>query len=1038
MAEPPDDLVDKAIRHQLRARAVSSDPSSAFLLSTSPSHSKFCQVPKPSKKLIVTAVQRNINDARNQPRSEREATRVFLGQNSSQITTTVYNTFSTPTASGDHNGPHPLPGGAALIDHVAAFLTTAPDWQEIEPHIIELRSSRLPSSADAENWLELTLGISSTEEWESANHYLQEKSRQDLGSLYPFWAADTESVGLKITWPTPPRTSVWESLLAHISAESRAGKSQVEFTVAPDGCSACSIPVRFLLGSATWHLHTRLPVNYYRSRGEEKMVLKLDTTLNKETEQLFLAQGPMVGAGITEDYVEWSAILHAIWQTRFFEKMALPIELEHLARAARLNTLNSSVFHTNWWCLGTVLPKILSSLGDKKWGRPMEEIPHSLKRYLAGDIVQTVKIASLLVLIWIIQSFPDMTVIRDATKLSVVEFVRWTHQFVFRKLFAGIKSILKDADGHWWKVSPQQAWIEQPTVEMMMTRLNPPSLKEHPLIWNPPGWPSITCGGPRSLLEARASIVDRLDALHRLDHESWMAPHADKMVLWKFGVAKEINTAITTPVPSLGLLLPTSVKSHLNINPELWDKDQLKQSSTTNERSDRALILEFVRLYPSKALKVLNYVENHRTKFRNLVNESRTLKIVIDLRDMLTFLNYKVLRPVGWTDPYNVKEYYASLAAKQTRHEELRLKKLLEKDSRLQETIASTKRNLESLKRAADSANHDEATEPARKVHIREDNSRTVRFRTTEEVKTLTQDLVSSAQKSSSKQDVSTPIIQQSSASNVIVLKAKSYAEVVTSKPVKPTSFSTKPGPLKITPPMLNIIRQALTTNERDFINPLSKVRIHPSDIQSATGDRWLNDSTISAYFELIQQRGATDDLLPKVVALNTFFYPILEKLGHNNVRRFTNKIDLFEHDLVLIPIHLGTHWALVGADLIAMTVTYYDSYIKSYTNSKPADIVVKFLEQEYEAKKGIPLGIKVKSCWNQSIPQQDNDNDCGMFVCILAEHLAREAAMEIQPQHIPVYRQLLIWEIASNRLLNQHVADVEDTLILGINNIAM
>jgi hypothetical protein len=667
------------------------------------------------------------NEARHKPRSEREAYQVFTAQAPDRITTSVFTTIRHSGPSGDGDCLDPLPGGVPLVDHVAAFISKSPDWQEVEPFVENIRGSRLPTSRDAENWREVTIGTSSDQEWEEANQFLAEKSKLDLGSLYPFWAADTESVSVKITWPLIHRTSTWESLLIFIADEVRAGKQQTTFVIAPDGCPACSIPARFFFGSADWHFHIRLPFTQH----EERLILNLDTKLSSLVKQLFLALGPMVGAGITEDYVEWNALLHAIWDTRFFENMAKPVELEHLARAARVNTTNSSIFHFNWWILGTVLPKNMSSIGDKKWARPMRDIPRSLKQYLAGDIVQTVKVAAVLTLIWVIQSFPDMTVIQDAMRATVIQFLRWCHQSIFRKLFTGIRRIHTDSKGHWIRTQSQRTWVEQPTVKSAIERLDPPTLDEHPLIWITPDWSSITCGGPRSLLQVRVAIADRILALHKLDPDTWQIPHPHKLVFWKFGVSSEVVTSISSPITSTGMALHKAFESHLDSDPEKWTREQFKASSSTRERSDRVLIVEFVRLHPDKASAVLKLMEQQKSKFKQLVGDSRTIKIVIDVRNMIKYLNIKIDRAADWSDPYKIKEHFEAIAAKQVRHAESRLKQLLSKEEGLQKAIAATKRSLECASNTlGEPGKRAKTTE---EMEIDQDTTRTVKWTKAEE-----------------------------------------------------------------------------------------------------------------------------------------------------------------------------------------------------------------------------------------------------------------------------------------------------------------
>ena len=45
--------------------------------------------------------------------------------------------------------------------------------------------------------------------------------------------------------------------------------------------------------------------------------------------------------------------------------------------------------------------------------------------YLSGDITQPVRMASVLCLIIILQTVPNLTVVRDASKFTTLGFIRW-------------------------------------------------------------------------------------------------------------------------------------------------------------------------------------------------------------------------------------------------------------------------------------------------------------------------------------------------------------------------------------------------------------------------------------------------------------------------------------------------------------------------------------------------------------------------------------------------------------------------------------
>lgn len=72
----------------------------------------------------------------------------------------------------------------------------------------------------------------------------------------------------------------------------------------------------------------------------------------------------------------------------------------------------------------------------------------------------------------------------------------------------------------------------------------------------------------------------------------------------------------------------------------------------------------------------------------------------------------------------------------------------------------------------------------------------------------------------------------------------------------------------------------------------------------------------INFYLSLIMERSTGQAAELKVYSFSTFFFPKLRGGGgglggHAQVKRWTKAVDLFSYDLVLIPLHLGVHWAL-------------------------------------------------------------------------------------------------------------------------------
>lgn len=81
----------------------------------------------------------------------------------------------------------------------------------------------------------------------------------------------------------------------------------------------------------------------------------------------------------------------------------------------------------------------------------------------------------------------------------------------------------------------------------------------------------------------------------------------------------------------------------------------------------------------------------------------------------------------------------------------------------------------------------------------------------------------------------------------------------------------------------------------------------------------------INFYLSLVMERCSSEAAALKVYSFSTFFFPKLwgggggQAGGHTAVKRWTKAVDLFLYDLVLVPLHLGVHWAL------AVSHTYSD-----------------------------------------------------------------------------------------------------------------
>jgi sentrin-specific protease 1 len=201
------------------------------------------------------------------------------------------------------------------------------------------------------------------------------------------------------------------------------------------------------------------------------------------------------------------------------------------------------------------------------------------------------------------------------------------------------------------------------------------------------------------------------------------------------------------------------------------------------------------------------------------------------------------------------------------------------------------------------------------------------------------------------------------------------------------------------------------------------KISVRGTDLITLKKRGWLNDEVINFYVELILKRAASEpEKYPKIHMFNTFFYPLLEKKGYSGVAMITKKakIDIFSLDMVIVPIHLQIHWALVVINIKERRLEYYDSMSKGY-NDTVLSSLKRYVEEEYKNKKGV--SSYDMSEWKyyrvENLPRQTNAYDCGVFAMTFAEHISRGASVLFAPpKHMKYFRLKMMWEIINSKLL--------------------
>lgn len=135
---------------------------------------------------------------------------------------------------------------------------------------------------------------------------------------------------------------------------------------------------------------------------------------------------------------------------------------------------------------------------------------------------------------------------------------------------------------------------------------------------------------------------------------------------------------------------------------------------------------------------------------------------------------------------------------------------------------------------------------------------------------------------------------------------------------------------------------------------------------------------------------------------------------GYERAKSFTSRVDVFDSDIVLIPIHARVHWFLVVIQVQSHQSLALHLYDAKYGNRFQGCLnkIQEFLEIEHVRRKGSRLDIPITKVVESSIPQQTNDNDCGPFLLHIAKCLTFDHAFTFNEKDMPRIRQQLKREL--------------------------
>jgi len=644
-------LVNKARSHYADCRQRGFRPEDTLLLTANPEAGGNCRgIPSSG---VSTILANLFHPGTPRPQtSVAEAQAVFSAQDSADRLPE----FSTHSADSENT----LPGKVPLLDHLAAYLKDKPDWfYELEVPLRDLQSCRLPVNTDR---LELTLGESSDDEWEVAHRLLLANIKDDLNGWIWLQAADTEGYQAALDWGKS--TNGFQEAMTRIASAKLEKKESITFNPGKRGKPGVSIPVRFFVGGATWQIHVRLPTTSTTDKGPPNLKISLTTTVSDAARAFFAALPPLVGFGICEDYLQWAKVVWAIWGDTFFQTVAAPIEIRDLMILAGINMAQSSMFISNWWTMGSILPKDKASCGDNLWAKPLADIPLPLRRYLALDTAQPVSVAWTLILIWTVTRFPDFTWVAEVADLTPYSLLEWVSNNVFKRLVRGWRRFKVTSPNPCY-VGVDVIPVHQPesvrTYSELLKHAGIPAGQQYDILRLDPKWPALTSGGPRFIHTVRHFSNSVLPVLHALDSTVWPILQKNRAECLRFGVP--VENCVEYPVNG-----PVDARTEWLANPGVLVLDlpvgNLKTITRmtfgpkdNRARGLRTMFLELARIAPYLTKDLVLHFEADPIHLQELVGTDRKKRVIVELRTALAQLHMEIPREEGWVDPFAADQW---------------------------------------------------------------------------------------------------------------------------------------------------------------------------------------------------------------------------------------------------------------------------------------------------------------------------------------------------------------------------------------------
>ena len=187
-----------------------------------------------------------------------------------------------------------------------------------------------------------------------------------------------------------------------------------------------------------------------------------------------------------------------------------------------------------------------------------------------------------------------------------------------------------------------------------------------------------------------------------------------------------------------------------------------------------------------------------------------------------------------------------------------------------------------------------------------------------------------------------------------------------------------------------------------------ASVTVTSNDYLCLQTGQYLNDVIIDFYLNYLQCSLLTNNpMISRTYIFSIYFYSRLitksrgtsaipsSQLMHNNVKKWTKNVNIFQKDFIVIPINECDHWFVViicfpnlrlKEDMEGVTKRPIMIILDSLEDGLKSSVCVNlrsYLSMEWRAKMGSEREFSVETmpAYCPRIPQQTNLTDCGLFL---------------------------------------------------------